>query len=160
MRSDGSTRALDDNGDLWWAVLGGGGGTYGIVTEFKYQLYDPPPNGVVRFTITFFILREGECSGVAAQVGSGAAREDNNKKSAGKTDLNSAGTTVHGGHQRLKSCAFLLQALKKFFLQLKNDLSNNWGGYLLVSSVLDGSQGDVRIYMLMFVSQRFKKASQ
>lgn len=31
-----------DFGDLWYAVRGGGGGTYGVITSIYYQLHDPP----------------------------------------------------------------------------------------------------------------------
>ena len=41
-KSDGSTEGLNDNNDLWWSVLGGGGGTYGIIIDITYQLQEPP----------------------------------------------------------------------------------------------------------------------
>ena len=35
---DGSTIEVTDP-DLWWAVLGGGGGVYGVVTQFVLKLH-------------------------------------------------------------------------------------------------------------------------
>ena len=67
-KPDGTTEALNDNGDLWWSLLGGGGGVYGIVTQFKYKLHDPP-DGFVRMYVVFPVYwhKEG-CTGTAEQV--------------------------------------------------------------------------------------------
>ena len=67
-KPDGTTEALNDNGDLWWSLLGGGGGVYGIVTQFKYKLHDPP-DGFVRMSVVFPVEwhKEG-CVGIAEQV--------------------------------------------------------------------------------------------
>ena len=67
-RPDGTTELLNDNGDLWWSVLGGGGGTYGVVTQFKLKLYDAPPEGFVRLLMRFIIFKNGECAGAAKEV--------------------------------------------------------------------------------------------
>ena len=69
-RLNGTTEPLDDNSDLWWSVLGGGGGTYGVVTQFKLKLYDAPPGGFVRLLMRFIILKDGECAGAAKEVAS------------------------------------------------------------------------------------------
>ena len=53
--------------DLWWAVLGGGGGVYGIVTQFVLKLHSPP-DGFVQFFTKFPIEDSGNCAGVATQV--------------------------------------------------------------------------------------------
>ena len=67
-KPDGTTETLNDNGDLWWSLLGGGGGVYGIVTQFKYKLHDPP-DGFIRMYVVFPIEwhKEG-CVGIAEQV--------------------------------------------------------------------------------------------
>ena len=31
-----------DDTDLWWAVRGGGGNTYGVVTQIIYKLHEQP----------------------------------------------------------------------------------------------------------------------
>ena len=69
VKPNGDTEDLDDNGDLWWSLLGGGGGVFGIVTQFKWRLHDPPPDGVVRMIVTFPVewLKPG-CVGIAEQV--------------------------------------------------------------------------------------------
>ena len=41
----GTQEPLNDP-DLFWALLGGGGGTYGVVTSFTYVIH-PPPSGFV-----------------------------------------------------------------------------------------------------------------
>jgi len=33
-----------ENTDLFWALRGGGGGTYGIVTRMVHKAHDPPSN--------------------------------------------------------------------------------------------------------------------
>ena len=63
---DGSTGEVTDS-DLWWAVLGGGGGVYGIVTQFVLKLH-PAPDGFVEFYTKFSIEDSGNCVGVATQV--------------------------------------------------------------------------------------------
>ena len=67
-KPDGTTETLNDNGDLWWSLLGGGGGVYGIVTQFKYRLHDPP-DGFVRMSVVFPIeWHKVGCVGIAEQV--------------------------------------------------------------------------------------------
>ena len=69
LKSNGTAEQLNDNGDLWWSVLGGGGGVYGIVTQFKYKLHEPPADGFVRLGMTFPIHNVYQpCIGVATQV--------------------------------------------------------------------------------------------
>ena len=53
--------------DFWWAVLGGGGGVYGVVTQFVLKLH-PAPDGFVEFYIQFEIADSGNCAGVATEV--------------------------------------------------------------------------------------------
>ena len=63
---DGSSVEVTDP-DLWWAVLGGGGGVYGVVTQFVVKLY-PAPDGFVYFEIQWQIAASGNCLGVASEV--------------------------------------------------------------------------------------------
>ena len=64
---DGSTIEVTDP-DLWWAVLGGGGGVYGVVTQFVLKLH-PPPDGFVVYLTHFEIADSGaSCEGVATEV--------------------------------------------------------------------------------------------
>ena len=64
--SDGSTTKVTDP-DLWWAVLGGGGGVYGVVTQFVLKLH-PAPDGFVNYMVQWRIAASGNCEGVATQV--------------------------------------------------------------------------------------------
>ena len=70
MRPNGTPKPLNDGGDLWWSVLGGGGGTYGVVTQFKLKLHDAPPGGFINMFLTFNIFEHGPCAGAAVEVGS------------------------------------------------------------------------------------------
>ena len=64
---DGSTTEVTDT-DVWWAVLGGGGGVYGVVTQFVLKLHQPPDGFVVYFT-HFEIADSGSsCEGVATEA--------------------------------------------------------------------------------------------
>ncbi|XP_062580679.1 uncharacterized protein LOC134242594 [Saccostrea cucullata] len=45
-----------DNNDIFWALRGGGGGTYGIVTKFTFKLHYPA-SGVVTFGCSYPIVR-------------------------------------------------------------------------------------------------------
>ena len=67
---DGSIEDMTDP-DFWWAVLGGGGGVYGVVTQFVLKLH-PAPDGFVEFYIQFQIADSGNCAGVATEVSIGA----------------------------------------------------------------------------------------
>ena len=68
VKPGGTTEQLNDNGDLWWSVLGGGGGVYGVVTQFKYIIHQPPTNGFVVFSSAYAIVESGTCAGVADLV--------------------------------------------------------------------------------------------
>ena len=66
---DGSTEEVTDP-DFWWAVLGGGGGVYGVVTQFVLKLH-PAPDGFVNYIIQWRISAgevSDQCEGVAEEV--------------------------------------------------------------------------------------------
>ncbi len=64
---DGSVESLDDP-DFWWAVLGGGGGVFGVVTQFVLKLH-PAPDGFVNYVGQWPIALDGtNCTGVATEV--------------------------------------------------------------------------------------------
>ena len=63
---DGSTEDVTDE-DLWWAVLGGGGGVYGVVTQFVLKLHSPP-DGFVNYVASWRISTSQNCQGVATEV--------------------------------------------------------------------------------------------
>lgn len=44
--TNGTTHASSDV-DLFWALRGGGGGTFGVVTKFTYKLHHAPPSWVI-----------------------------------------------------------------------------------------------------------------
>ena len=46
MHGNGTTEN-SPNTDLFWALRGGGGGTYGVVTKFTYKLHPAPPSFVI-----------------------------------------------------------------------------------------------------------------
>ncbi len=53
--ADGQTRRLsaDENKDLFWAIRGGGG-NFGVVTEFEFALHDVPPDmygGIIQWPL-------------------------------------------------------------------------------------------------------------
>ena len=70
MRPNGTPKPLNDNGDLWWSVLGGGGGTYGVVTQFKVKLHEAPRGGFINLFLNFNVFDQGPCAGAAVEVGS------------------------------------------------------------------------------------------
>ncbi|WP_415405288.1 FAD-binding protein [Tateyamaria sp. SN3-11] len=48
---DGTSTTLGvDPVDLFWAIRGGGGGNFGMVTKFQFQIFDPP-NAYTEFTL-------------------------------------------------------------------------------------------------------------
>ena len=47
------------NEDIFWALRGGGGGTFGIVTRIIYKAHEPPSN-YFRYEATIFFNNE-EC---------------------------------------------------------------------------------------------------
>ena len=63
---DGSIEEVTDP-DLWWAVLGGGGGVYGVVTQYVLKVY-PPPDGFLGYYVQWPISTSGNCGGVATEV--------------------------------------------------------------------------------------------
>lgn len=46
-----------DNGELFWALRGGGGGTFGIVTEFTYKVHQEPMS-MVRCSISYPVINK------------------------------------------------------------------------------------------------------
>ncbi|XP_064613369.1 uncharacterized protein LOC135477143 [Liolophura sinensis] len=50
--ADGVAIGRSPSSDLFWAVLGGGGGTFGVVTSFTYKLHPAPPQ-IVGFTCVY-----------------------------------------------------------------------------------------------------------
>ena len=70
MRPNGTPKPLNDNGDLWWSVLGGGGGTYGVITEFKVKLHEAPAGGFINLFLNFNVFKHGPCAGAAVEVSS------------------------------------------------------------------------------------------
>lgn len=65
--NDNGTTTIDSNGvkayspntDLFWALRGGGGGTYGIATRFTFRLHEPPKS-MVTFSCAYpmYLARE------------------------------------------------------------------------------------------------------
>ena len=57
--ADGQIRraATDENPDLFWAIRGGGG-NFGVVTEFEFHLYEVGP--VVQLGLLFWELAQGQ----------------------------------------------------------------------------------------------------
>ena len=56
---NGTREGLKDP-DLLWALLGGGGGTFGIVTSFTFKLHRPPRSGFVRYLASYPISVPGK----------------------------------------------------------------------------------------------------
>ena len=46
MHGNGTVHTSSDT-DLFWALRGGGGGTFGVVTKFTYKLHHTPPSWVI-----------------------------------------------------------------------------------------------------------------
>jgi FAD/FMN-containing dehydrogenase len=63
--ADGQIRraSQEENSDLYWA-LRGGGGNFGVVTEFEFRLHDVGP--MIDFGMLFYPLEQG---GQALRVG-------------------------------------------------------------------------------------------
>ena len=53
--SPSDAKAALTDPDLWWALLGGGGGTFGIVTEMKLKAHPQPSGGFIIFALTHLI---------------------------------------------------------------------------------------------------------
>jgi len=53
--------AVADWSDLWFAVLGGGGGTFGIVTSMYHQLHEKLPIQQFDLTLKSFMRDDSEC---------------------------------------------------------------------------------------------------
>ena len=49
---DGASEYVSDP-EVFWAVMGGGGGTFGIVSTYTLKLHDPPEDGFVQLTAAF-----------------------------------------------------------------------------------------------------------
>lgn len=49
--ADGVVIGRSPSTDLFWAVLGGGGGTFGVVTSFTYRLHPAPPQIVSFYAV-------------------------------------------------------------------------------------------------------------
>ena len=45
------------NPDLFWALRGGGGGSFAVVTSAVYRLHPTPPDGVTGYNLTVVLLR-------------------------------------------------------------------------------------------------------
>ncbi|XP_023931516.1 FAD-linked oxidoreductase ZEB1-like [Lingula anatina] len=66
-----STVLVDKNGvvntstntDLFWALRGGGGSTFGVVTRIKYRIHDPPADGFVYATCSYRYRASGQMVG-------------------------------------------------------------------------------------------------
>ena len=56
-----------ENSDLFWAVRGGGG-NFGIVTEFQFQLYDFDPN-ITSFSFTYPVAKAADAFKVLFELG-------------------------------------------------------------------------------------------
>ena len=70
--NDDGTETKSNNTDIFWALRGGGGGTFGIVTKFTYRLHHAAP-GVVMFSCQYpIIYADGTNIGydVLAHIGS------------------------------------------------------------------------------------------
>src|SRR4051812_22725091 len=64
--ADGTIRraSAEENAELYWAVRGGGG-NFGVVTEFEFQLHDEGP--MVQLSLTFWSLEDGPAAFRAAR---------------------------------------------------------------------------------------------
>jgi FAD/FMN-containing dehydrogenase len=64
--ADGTIRraSADENEDLFWAVRGGGG-NFGVVTEFEFQLHEVGP--IVQLALSFWTLDDGPAAFRAAR---------------------------------------------------------------------------------------------
>lgn len=52
------TKSSSSNVDLFWALRGGGGGTFGVVTDFVLKIHQPPSQ-VVKFSCTYANANKG-----------------------------------------------------------------------------------------------------
>ena len=73
--ADGQLRhaSADENPDLFWAVRGGGG-NFGVVTRFEYELH-PMPRQVVGGALVFPLARARELLGAYAEISAQAPAE-------------------------------------------------------------------------------------
>ncbi|RDW71848.1 berberine protein [Coleophoma crateriformis] len=56
--ADGKLRTINEcnDPDLFWAIRGGGGGTYAVLTAYRFQLYPAIPINVFAFRASFSLL--------------------------------------------------------------------------------------------------------
>ncbi|KAL5009961.1 hypothetical protein ScPMuIL_012266 [Solemya velum] len=59
---EGGTTISSSNADLFWALRGGGGGTFGVVTKFTFKLHHPPSQ-VVKFYCGYPLTMYGQVIG-------------------------------------------------------------------------------------------------
>ncbi|KAH8646897.1 FAD binding domain-containing protein [Xylariales sp. PMI_506] len=60
--ADGQIRTINEcnNPDLFWAMRGGGGGTYAVLTSYRFQLHPALPINVYSFRANFSLLELGQ----------------------------------------------------------------------------------------------------
>ncbi|CAH1796338.1 unnamed protein product [Owenia fusiformis] len=98
--------------DLFWALRGGGGGSFGVVTSFHFRLHPKPLNGLIGYTADYpYFLENG-------------------------TDVGS----------------LVLDNWGRF---LKNNMTENWGGYVMIqkyNSISENktTKGQVVFYLIHY----------
>lgn len=90
--ADGSVVTAGDteNPDLFWALRGGAGGNYGVVTDLEYELVEVPVNRAV----TALITAAGRDAALAATMAFQKVLADNGRQVSGTLRLGHAGGDV------------------------------------------------------------------